>query len=151
MAIYKIAATVILAGVLLIPTQSKAIEPLSGDELLSLCKGYKSNPDSSDSLQCARYIKGFIDGAVAVDASVTLPKDGEQAKKSFSERAFATRIGKSNVSYGRLSNFDFCLGQPVQMREVVLNVIADVKAGTVQTELAMDMVYQSLRSHYPCN
>jgi hypothetical protein len=100
-----------------------------------------------------RYIQGFIDGAVATDERVTRNIVGEYDKdESFSDRAARTRIGKRLESYGASVYADFCLGDPVPLKEVVEHVVEDATdpKRVAANPLARELVYQTIREHYPC-
>ena len=47
---------------------------------------------------------------------------------------------------------DYCLGDPVPLREVVEHVVEDShdEEMIAANPLARDLVYQTLRTHYPC-
>ncbi len=131
----------------------RAVEVLSAQELASHCEALPDAGDSADGQYCIRYIQGFIDGAVATDARVVMNLEAEHtSKETFSERAIRTRA-PSRGMYERASGYaEFCLGDPVLLREVVNKVVADLdKRASVAPELtARDVVYASLRKHYPC-
>jgi hypothetical protein len=100
-----------------------------------------------------RYIQGFIDGAVATDERVTRNVVGEYEKEeSFSERAARTRIGTRMERYGASVYAEFCLGDPVPLKEVVEHVVQDATdpERVAANPLARELVYQTLREHYPC-
>ena len=102
---------------------------------------------------CVRYIQGFIDGAVATDERVARNVVKEYEKEeSYSQRAARTRIGNRLNRYGSSVYADFCLGDPVPLKEVVEHVVADLEdAERVKANpLARDVVYQTLRRDYPC-
>ena len=129
-----------------------AVEALSTEELVSHCVYYEKEPDSVDGVFCVRYIQGFIDGAVATDERVTNNvADEYDRSESFSERAIRTRLGR------RLATFEtyyaeFCLGEPVPLKNVVELVIADLEnEQRVENQpLARDFVYTTLRNQFPC-
>jgi len=135
---------------LIIPLQhGQAVTPLTAQELISHCKAFPDQADSIDGQFCIRYIQGFIDGAVATDTRVLLNVESEHNhKETYTERAHRTRSAKDRAA----RYAEFCLGDPVPLREVVEKVVIDlsqrkytgegVEAGTV--------VYASLRKNYPC-
>lgn len=141
-----------LCGMLL-PQAGWAVEALSTEELVSHCEKYYDEQATEDRIFCVRYIQGFIDGAVATDERVTRNVVKEYDKEeSFSERAARTRIGNRLNRYGSSVYADFCLGDPVPLKEVVEHVVADSQnTALVSASLyARDLVYQTLRKHYPC-
>jgi hypothetical protein len=130
-----------------------AVEALDSAELESHCKYFAAQPESPDGIFCVRYVQGFIDGAVATDERVTynVVEEYEQ-KESYSERAMRTRIGNRMERYGASVYAEFCLGDPVPLREVVEKVAADLEdeKNLTANPLARNLVYQTLRENYPC-
>ena len=133
--------------------EASAVEPLSATELASHCKHFQSAPESVDGTFCVRYVQGFIDGAIATDERVTLNVAEEYHKEeSFSERATRIRLGQRMESYGGSYYAEFCLGEPSPLAEVVARVAAGLEQNppTSDTILARNVVYGTLRKHYPC-
>lgn len=142
----------LIAGLLLAPS-ALAVEALSTEELMSHCEKYQDESAQEDHIFCVRYIQGFIDGAVATDERVTRNVVEEyEREETFGERAARTRIGKRLDRFGASVYAEFCLGDPVPLKEVVEHVVQDAtdaeRAAT--TPLARELVYQTLRDHYPC-
>lgn len=131
-----------------------AVEALSSAELMSHCEKYHEGSATEDRIFCTRYVQGFIDGAVATDERVlrNVVKEYEEAD-SYSKRAARTRIGSRLDRYGATAYADYCLGDPVPLREVVEYVVADAKdeVFVAKYPVARDLVYASLRRHYPCS
>ena len=143
----------LLAGALAASPNLQAVEALSTAELVSHCKHYYNDEAIQDRIFCVRYVQGFIDGAVATDERVARNVVKEYGKEeSFSQRAARTRIGNRLERYGSSVYADFCLGDPVPLKEVVEHVVADSQdeAWLQASPLARDLVYRSLREHYPC-
>jgi hypothetical protein len=147
---------IVLAGLFTALTMfsaAYAVEALDSPELASHCKYFADQPDSEDGIFCVRYIQGFIDGAVATDERVTNNvADEYERKESYSERATRTRIGKRLERYGSSVYAEFCLGEPVPLREVVVKIAADLEDEKLVADnpLARDLVYRTLRMQYPC-
>ena len=121
--------------------------------LVSHCSKYHEEGAEEDRIFCVRYIQGFIDGAVATDERVTRNVAMEYEKEeSFSERAKRTRVGSRLERYGATVYADYCLGDPVPLREVVEHVVEDSRDEKLVAEvpLARELVYRTLRTHYPC-
>lgn len=131
-----------------------AVEVLSAKELALHCKAFPGDVDSIDGQYCIRYIQGFIDGAVATDVRVMLNIEAESDRKStFSERAIRMRSPSRDDSRRAAGYAEFCLGDPVPLRDVVENVVNDLNAGlkdSSESMTARDMVYDSLRKNYRC-
>ncbi len=141
------------AAIILSVHNVEAVEPLSTEELSSHCAHYSEDPDGKDAIFCIRYIQGFVDGAVATDARVTINVATEYGRQeTYSERAIRTRVGRQLERYGSSFYAEFCLGTPVLLKEVVGKVIEKLLDREVAAArpLAGSMVYQALRDAYPC-
>jgi len=146
------ALMMLIAGMLLAPN-AKALEALSTAELMSHCDKYQDADAREDHVFCVRYIQGFIDGAVATDERVTRNVVEEyDREETFGERAARTRIGRRLERFGASVYAEFCLGEPVPLREVVEHVVQDATDPdrVAATPFARELVYQTLREHYPC-
>jgi len=144
--------TLLIALLLASPT-ARAVEALTTDELMSHCEKYYDEQAREDRVFCMRYIQGFIDGAVATDELVMRNVIEEYGmSESFSQRAARTRIGNRLDRYGASVYADYCLGDPVPLKEVVEYVVQDATdpERVAANPLARDLVYQTLREHYPC-
>ena len=141
-----------LVGIALtiIPFQHvQAVEPLTAQELVLHCKAFPDQADSLDGQYCVRYIQGFIDGAVATDTRVLLNVEADHNhKETYSERAIRTRTARDRAAVYA----EFCLGDPVPLREVVEKVVNDLnqRKHTEEGVEASTLVYGSLRKNYPC-
>ena len=143
----------VVFGALLLAPSAWAVEALTTDELVSHCEKYHDDTASEDRVFCIRYIQGFIDGAVATDDRVMSSVAGEYEKEeTFSERAMRTRLGSRVERYGATSFAGYCLGDPVPLQEVVEHVVEDAADPklTAAHPLARELVYATLRTHYPC-
>ena len=143
----------LMTALLLAAPAALAVEALSTEELMSHCEKYYDEQAREDRVFCMRYIQGFIDGAVATDERVTRNVVGEyEQEESFSERAARTRIGTRMERYGPSVYAEFCLGDPVPLKEVVEHVVEDATdpKRVAANPLARELVYQTIREHYPC-
>ncbi len=149
-----IAPGLILLALIFAPQhEAMAVQPLSAVELASHCKHLRTAPEGVDGIFCIRYVQGFIDGAIATDERVTLNVAEEYHKEeTFSERATRIRLGQRMDSYGSSYYAEFCLGEPSPLADVVARVAADLEQTppTSDTILARNVVYGTLRKHYPC-
>ncbi len=143
-----------LALVALLPARNaQAVEPLSTPELAEHCAHYFEDPEGKDAIFCIRYVQGFIDGAVATDERVMLNVAAElDETETFSERAKRTRLNRETGRFGATVYADFCLGEPVALKEVVVKVVQNLMNRKFLDEqlLARDAVYSTLRNEYPC-
>lgn len=147
-------AGIFIALQLLSVPKAAAVEKLSAEELGLHCVLLSSSPEGADGQYCIRYIQGFIDGAVATDARVMLSmEDLQNHNETFTERATRTRM-PSHADHTRAANLaGFCLGDPLPLRDVVNAVVADLAVLPKEREQnasAMEVVYASLKRHYPC-
>ena len=130
--------------------QATAVEVISARELGILCNEFPN--DTTGSRKCQHYVQGLVDGAVATDVRVMLNIEAERSAENLTERALRTRARVSDVR--RAAGYaEFCLGDPVPLSDVVSKV-ADELRQIVEPDSentpARDVVYQSLRRHYPC-
>lgn len=135
----------------LFSSHSHAMAPLSSEHLAELCANYQTEPNNQKSIQCARYIKGFIDGAIAADSDVE--KNQSAASKSvssFKERAIKSRIGNRVDLEAGKSVGEFCLGKPVVISEVIKTVATKVSAVNYQDQSALSAMQTILKENYPC-
>ncbi|HHJ19642.1 MAG TPA: hypothetical protein ENJ84_07425 [Gammaproteobacteria bacterium] len=130
-----------------------AIEALSAKALARHCAAYPDTPEHLDAQFCIRYIQGFIDGAIATDTQVMLNLEAEyNIKETYAERAMRTRIPNRKKQARAARYAEFCLGEPLQLRDIVEKVVTElnqrshIEAGI----LARAAVYGVLRKHYPC-
>lgn len=146
--------TVFLIALPILMPSAQAVEALSTEELLSHCELYDDDPENPDGIFCVRYIQGFIDGAVATDERVTMNVANEvDDKEGFTQRAMRTRLGSRMEQFGPSYYAEFCLGEPLELKAVVLTVIKDLlnPATSAASPLARDVVYNTLRREYPCD
>lgn len=148
------AISLVASFVLLFPPQhASAVEVLSAKELVSHCNAFPDDSASPDGEFCVRYIQGFIDGAVATDIRVMLNVEQDLKPKSeFVQRALRTRAPQ-RAELDRAARYaEFCLGDPISLKEVVSNVVADLnQQNDISADTAArDLVYTSLKQHYPC-
>lgn len=145
--------TLILAATVLLSfSAANAVDPLTATTLKRYCENYAEDPESTLSQKCVAYVGGFLDGAVATDERVAENVVGEiEQEESFSERAIRTRVYGRMREYGPSVYADFCIGDPVPIKEVVLHVIEEI-AGIAELKgvTAQNVVYASVRKHYPC-
>jgi hypothetical protein len=130
-----------------------AVEALSTEELRSHCEVYESDPGGTDGVFCVRYIQGFIDGAVVTDERVTYNvADEADRQETFTERAARTRVGARLNLYGPSVYAEFCLGEPIPLRDVVTVIVTDLldPQKVAGISRARDVVYNTLRQTYPC-
>jgi hypothetical protein len=143
----------LIAGALLLAPSAWAVEALTTAELVSHCDKYYDEAAEEDRIFCVRYIQGFIDGAVATDERVMRNIAEEYGQQeTFSQRAQRTRVGSRLDRYGATSYAGYCLGDPVPLREVVEHVVEDAQDPQLIAShpLARELVYATLRTHYPC-
>ena len=146
--IRKYANVLAASGLFFMTGYASALAPLSVEELNDLCENYKTAPAKGESVQCARYIKGFIDGVKSIRPSV-VQAQAEDEKLSFTERAIATRIGSRTGHYVKKSDGPFCLGNDYSLKSVVKNVATEIQSAEPKKP-ALAAVEQALRKNYPC-
>lgn len=144
------------ATALLLPAHNAiSVEVLSVEELASHCEVLPEASDSIDGQYCIRYIQGFIDGALATDVRVMVNIEAQSKRsESIADRAIRTRLPSKSESQRAAGYAEFCLGDPLPLKDVVTSVVNDLNA-RIETKgssiPARDAVYESLRKNYPCN
>ena len=141
----------VLAAHVAVPAHG--LQALSAQELASHCAVLSRSPGSRDGQYCIRYVQGFVDGAVATDARVRHSREADRTPETITQRAMRTRMVDRGSSARRAGDAEFCLGAPVGLEEVVQQVVTDLKAhgaGLNEQGSARELVYASLRRHYPC-
>lgn len=150
----RLCAVTVLLGALMFAPVTRAVEVLTVHELVSHCALMKTEPKGTDAQYCIRYVQGFIDGAVATDVRVMINIEaGNYRKESYSDRAKRTRAPSRSDQFRAARLAGFCLGDPLPLRNVVDQVVADlVKLDVAGSEdsPARESVYRTLREHYPC-
>jgi hypothetical protein len=150
----RVLCTLVIVPFLLLANAASALEKLTTEELASHCDAYPDLSDSVDGQYCVRYIQGFIDGAIATDVRVMMNIEAasEEREETFTERAFRTRMPSREDNDRAAKYAEFCLGDPVPLAEVVTKVVKDLNSDRIVrgSGLARDVVYSSLRAHYPC-
>lgn len=136
------------------PMMAAAIEPLKTEDLIGYCATYETDPESKEGTACVHYIKGFVEGAVATDDRVAR----NVAKQvSGSDDYFRTweevRYGRKTRQYEPTFFAEFCIGDDVPLRDVVLKVVRDIQDPIWVREepLARDAVFRALRQDYACD
>lgn len=155
MTIPKIISLTIIASTLGIATQgAMALEDLSAKELALYCKAHHEKQGNNNAKFCVRYVQGFIDGAIATDTQVMLNVEKEfEKKETFTERAMRTRMPSRGYPEKRATIYaKFCLGNTIELKNIVDNVANDLMSNRqMDTLLARDVVYDTLKKHYPCS
>ena len=143
--------TMIALVLVMIGDGAAAVEPLKASELRTLCLVYEADPEDPAGLACAVYIKGFLDGAIATDRRVAENVVNElQGSDTFAQRSLRT-IDSRIREFGASVYADFCVGQPVPVREVVTRVIKELALQPASEDgPAQEILYGTLRKYYPC-
>ena len=141
-----------LALLCLVSAPALAVEPLDADSLKKYCSAESSDADAAKFRFCLLYVNGFLDGAVATDERVAKNVVDEiERDESLQARAVRTRIIRRLGMTGPTGYAEFCVGQPVPIVEVVAHVLEELdRYESLEDVKAQDVVYASLRRHYPC-
>ncbi|MEM9305368.1 MAG: Rap1a/Tai family immunity protein [Pseudomonadota bacterium] len=143
----------VVALFLLAPGTSKAIEPVTTEQLNGYCANYETEPDSAQSTICVRYIQGFIAGAIATDDRVARNVAREiSGNDNFINNFASVRYGRKQREYEPTYFAEFCVPEAVPLKEVVLKVKRDIRDPIyiAEEKLARDAVYRALRQDYAC-
>lgn len=138
--------------VLTILPQARAVEWMTGSELIGHCREYVEHPTSLDGVACASYVQGFLGGAEATDAVVAeTVRMQYRERSSLLNRAAETRVKQRLDRFGPTVYAGYCLPREVSNTEVVATVIAFIAGHPESADLtAQDVVYGALKEFYPC-
>ncbi len=148
----KATAAGLLAVTFLCSAGAHAVPARTLSELREDCAAVAAAPESVAAQRCIIYVQGFLDGAVATDERVALNVAEEiERTETLTERAIRVRLGDRLRQRGPSYYAEYCVGDPVPVQEVVAHVVDEMN-DTAQppSALARDVVYASLRRHYPC-
>lgn len=130
-----------------------AVEALATEELKIHCDHYDDDPTGTDGVFCVRYVQGFIDGAIITDQRVMRNVAKEHGgNETLTKRAMRTRMRGNIERFGPSYYAEFCLGNPVPLREVVEKVVGELQNDKITRRfpLARSVIDQLLRREYPC-
>lgn len=133
-------------------TNSRALEWMTGSELVTHCKEFYEHPTSLDGIACASYVQGFLGGAEATDGVVAARARSQSSSgSSFTERAIQTRLRNRLERFGPTVYANYCLPRSVPNTEVIRNVIEYIANHPEAVDMsAQDVVYGALKEFYPC-
>ena len=131
---------------------ARAVEWMSGTELIGHCQDYLEHPTGLDGVACASYVQGFLGGAEATDATVASSVSSlYRDRSSLLSRAADTRVKQRLERFGPTSYAGYCLARTVPNTEVVIRVIDFIASHPESADLtAQDVVYGALKEFFPC-
>lgn len=143
--------TAVLSFVLITPRAS-AIAPLTAAQLEQVCVDFQDDDIGPWSSLCVYYVKGFLDGAVATDGRVAENVAAEIEKdNAFTDRALSARVDSRLKRFGSSIYAEFCLEQPDPIADVMTHIVEELdRYDSLEGIQAQEVVYASLRRHYPC-
>lgn len=141
------------ALVMIVSPPARAVEWMTGSELIGHCRDYVEHPTSLDGVACASYVQGFLGGAEATDAVVAETVRQQYRERSrLLTRAAETRVKQRLDRFGPTAYAGYCLPKEASNTEVVAKVIAFIAGHPESAELtAQDVVYGALKEFYPCD
>ena len=114
--------------------------------LLASCQALATDSEQDAPESCRYYIKGFLTGALATDTAITNEQSEKQS--AFVERAYRTRIGKTESSSESFSLF--CVPDGESQDRIVDIVSKELSSSTDSTKKLTTQIYNVLKNHYPC-
>jgi len=132
-----------LAGLLASASIARADPPLTALRLHELCLEWRLDPASTAGASCIAYVRGYLDGAAAIDERTA---SAPSLAESFIERARRTRLGRAQV--GRPP---YCLAEQVSTSEVIDSLLVYCQTQSLNGEmLAGALLTRVLGEFYPC-
>ena len=137
------AALLMLGSPLSAGLSAADLAPWSGAELQRRCLLYEDAPESPDSLSCAAYVRGFVEGSTQIQfrAVTTNP-----SRESFSERAFRTRLGVQ-----RAPQPVYCIDRTASLSRFVAQMLAHIEEHPTKGDVSAGAVlHATLLRFYRC-
>lgn len=150
----RILSAVAAITLMLAVSTAFAVEPLTAKTLDRYCAEFDEKPESILSQKCVAYVGGFLDGAIVTDSRVAenVVKEIEEEEETFTQRAIRTRISDRMKKFGPSVYAEFCVGEPVPIKELVIHVVEEIDSRKfLEGVAARQIVYASLKEHYPCS
>ena len=121
-----------------------AEETLRAAELRRDCLAYQRNLMSVEGLSCFAYVRGFLDGASAIDSRVRpLPQADIE---TWSDRALRTRLGS-----GVRGKPTFCVKSGVLIKEVIVQLLThSADHPHLDVLAAREILTQTLQRFHRC-
>lgn len=139
---------VLAAAALLVfhsPLEAADFAPWSSFELQQHCLEYTDASQSADSLLCAAYLRGFIEGSSKVQFLTDEVKSGR--RESFDERAFRTRLGVR-----RDAKSLYCVDRSLSLSQFVAEMLAQLKERPPEEgPSASAVIYATLQRFHRCS
>jgi len=122
------------------------------DHVVSACNPDKSGEASTESMVCAAYIEGFLDGAIVTDAAVVESLTSTPtATSDYLKRAYSTRVGWERGKLPATALAHFCLPEETARADVVSAIVTALEAsGSRDSGDVATSVYNILSANYPC-
>lgn len=134
-----VAAVVVSGG---LPTIAQA----TGDAALAdACR----STEGSDRTLCARYVAGFLDGALLTDAAVVNNLSSDE-RSDFMVRAYRTRVGEGRAPLPPTALADFCLPDGLSSDAAAGRVVDALGQKPATTQTLQDEVYSAVKALFPC-
>ncbi len=120
--------------------------------LLSACNALVDDNMHQTAKPCTDYIRGFLAGAMVMDANSANEQRASAAKYSaFTERAYRTRVGGTNITNRNARFMHFCLPNTASYTDVISLFKSQKKASVRTVEQLNVWLYKILIEEYPCN
>ena len=101
---------------------------------------------------CRAYIEGFLDGALLTDAAIIQSiMDEPDARSTFFERAYRTRVGTTRKPLPPTYLAKFCLPDSMDSAEIVATLVQHFDEEMLKTQPLKHVLYQTLKDVYSCS
>lgn len=131
---------------------ANAIEKLSTNDLVALCKNFDKQQVSADNRECTRYIKGVVDGLILSEKFNSELNNGNKPTQSnFEARLVNTRIMSRLERNYRAPDNQICIDDVGELPTIVDTVANSVSDQSDNHKYARYVVYNSLLTHFKCS
>ena len=143
----KVASAGLLIAASMLPSTTLALGELPAESLIAVC----SSEQTTDQDVCQAYLGGFVDGALTTDptVAVNVVNEAQRSTDALTERAIRTRVRDRLAQFGASVYAEFCPPNPLPI-EALSQALVTRAAEPGSPELARDLLYEVVRSEYPC-
>ncbi|MFC6635717.1 Rap1a/Tai family immunity protein [Microbulbifer taiwanensis] len=120
-----------------------AMEPLSGEALVSACSEHQQGLDAAAASTCRGFIQGYLSATDEIVAA-------EERPSGFVARAIRTRASRLSDAAEKRLNSRFCLPEGERLNDLIAKVAAQPRELPAGADAA-DVMRRVFETHYLCD